>query len=141
MQQTPTRIPLTLKVNGQTHSLSVKPWYTLLEVLRDELGLTGSKRGCDDGTCGTCTVIVNGNMARACRVPLERAAGQEILTIEGLGTAAQLHPLQAAFVKADAVQCGFCTPGMIMSAKALLDENPHPTEDEIKEGIAGNLCR
>jgi aldehyde oxidoreductase len=141
MQQTPTRIPLTLKVNGQTHSLSVKPWYTLLEVLRDELGLTGSKRGCDDGTCGTCTVIVNGNMARACRVPLERAAGQEILTIEGLGTAAQLHPLQAAFVKADAVQCGFCTPGMIMAAKALLDRNPVPSREQIVKALGSNLCR
>jgi aerobic-type carbon monoxide dehydrogenase small subunit (CoxS/CutS family) len=141
MQQTTASIPLTLKVNGEAYRLMVKPWQTLLDVLRDELRLTGTKQGCDDGTCGTCTVIVNGTMARACRVPLDRVAGKEVLTIEGLGTAEQLHPLQAAFIEADAVQCGFCTPGMIMAAKALLDRNPTPSREQVVKALGSNLCR
>jgi aldehyde oxidoreductase len=141
MQQATSTIPLTLKVNGEEYRLQVKPWYTLLEVLREELRLTGAKRGCEDGTCGTCTVMVNGAMARACRVPLQQVEGKEILTIEGLGTAERLHPLQEAFIEADAVQCGFCTPGMIMAAKALLDRTPAPTENQIAKALGSNLCR
>jgi aldehyde oxidoreductase len=141
MQPTTSTIPLTLKVNGEEYRLLVNPWYTLLEVLREELRLTGAKRGCEDGTCGTCTVIVNGAMARACRVPLQQAEGKEILTIEGLGTPERLHPLQEAFIEADAVQCGFCTPGMIMAAKALLDRNPAPTVEQIVKALGSNLCR
>ncbi len=103
------RAPLNLRVNGKRHQLVVKPWHTLLEMLRDDLGLTGTKRGCEDGTCGTCTVTVTGAVARACRVPLGRAEGSEVVTIEGLANRGQLHPLQEAFIAADAVQCGFCS--------------------------------
>lgn len=132
---------LKLKVNGQENTVHVKPFQTLLEVLRDELGLTGSKRGCEDGGCGTCTVIMDGAMVRACRVPLRRAEGQEVLTIEGLSNDGRLHPLQEAFIEADAVQCGFCTPGMIVAAKALLDRNTAPTRDQIVKALGSNLCR
>ncbi len=134
-------VPLTLRVNGKEHKLGVNPRHTLLEVLRDDLGLTGAKRGCDDGTCGTCTVIANGRMARACRVSLRRAEGMEVVTIESLAASDRLHPLQEAFIAADAVQCGFCTPGMIMAAKALLDRNPTPTRQQIVRALGGNLCR
>ena len=132
---------LTLNVNGSDHALSVNSSHTLLEVLRDDLGLTGSKRGCEDGTCGTCTVVMNGRVVRACRVPLSRADGADVQTIESLGTADQLHPLQQAFVDADAVQCGFCTPGMILAAKALLDRNPKPSRRQIMRALGSNLCR
>ena len=141
MQQEIIKVPLTLKVNGKEHQLLVKPRQTLLAVLRDELGLTGTKLGCDDGACGTCTVTVNGVAARACRVPVEHVKGKDILTIEGLGTSERLHPLQEAFIEADAVQCGFCTPGTIMAAKALLDRNPAPTREEIAKALKNNLCR
>jgi CO/xanthine dehydrogenase Mo-binding subunit/aerobic-type carbon monoxide dehydrogenase small subunit (CoxS/CutS family) len=110
-------------------------------VLRDDLGLTGTKQGCEDGSCGTCTVTVNGAMVRACRVPLDRVQGKDVLTIEGLGTPERLHPLQEAFIRADAVQCGFCTPGVIMAAKALLDRNPSPTREQIAKALGSNLCR
>ncbi|MEE8362646.1 MAG: molybdopterin cofactor-binding domain-containing protein [Dehalococcoidia bacterium] len=133
--------PLTFKVNGVEHRLQPKPGQTLLEVLRDELRLTGAKRGCEDGVCGTCTVTLNGAMARACRVSLERAEGAEVVTIEGLNGAGELHPLQQAFIEADAVQCGFCTPGMIMAAKALLDRNPAPAREQIARALGSNLCR
>ena len=141
MQKRTTRIPLILKVNGEEHQLLVKPRQTLLGVLRDDLGLTGTKQGCDDGTCGTCVVTVNGAMARACRVPIDRVQGKDVLTIEGLGTPERLHPLQEAFIRADAVQCGFCTPGVIMAAKALLDRNPAPTREQIAKALGSNLCR
>lgn len=135
------RIHLTLKVNGQARQVWTQPEQTLLGVLRDDLGLTGTKLGCDDGTCGTCMVTVNGAMARACRVPVERVNGKDVLTIEGLGTPEQLHPLQEAFIKTGAVQCGFCTPGAIMAAKALLDRNPAPTQVQIVKALGSNLCR
>ncbi|MBI3918163.1 MAG: molybdopterin-dependent oxidoreductase [Betaproteobacteria bacterium] len=132
---------MTLKVNGEAHQLLVRPQQTLMGVLRDDLGLTGTKQGCDDGTCGTCVVTVNGAMARACRVPIDRVQGKHVLTIEGLGTPERLHPLQDAFIKAGAVQCGFCTPGAIMAAKALLDRNPAPTRAQIVKALGSNLCR
>jgi len=141
MRKKTARIPITLNVNGKEHQLLAEPGQTLMGVLRDVLGLTGTKQGCDDGTCGTCTVLVNGAMVRACRVPLGGMEGKEILTIEGLGTPERLHPLQEAFLKADAVQCGFCTPGMILAAKALLDRNPAPSREEIVKALGSNLCR
>jgi carbon-monoxide dehydrogenase small subunit len=128
-------------VNGELYEVMVAPWRTLLEVLRDNLGLTGAKKSCDSGDCGACTVIMDGNTVTSCLVLAVEAQGKEILTIEGLATDGQLHPLQQAFVEHGAIQCGFCTPGMILSAKALLDENPKPTEEEVRQGISGNLCR
>ena len=141
MQKETAKTKLTLKVNGKDHQLLVNPGQTLLGVLRDDLGLTGTKQGCDDGACGTCTVTLNGAMVRACRVPVDKANGKEVLTIEGLGTSDRLHPLQEAFIAADAVQCGFCTPGTIMAAKALLDRNPAPTREQIAKALGSNLCR
>jgi carbon-monoxide dehydrogenase small subunit len=132
---------LRMKVNGKTVEAWVDPTWTLLRVLREELGLTGTKEGCGQGDCGACTVIMNGKAVQACLVLALQAEGQEIETIEGLGTPERLHPLQAGFLDNGAVQCGFCTPGMLMSAVALLRKNPHPTEEEIKKGISGNLCR
>jgi aldehyde oxidoreductase len=139
--QKTAKMHLVLKVNGKEHKLFVNPRQTLLRVLRDGLGLTGTKHGCDDGACGTCTVIVNGAMARACRVPVDRVNGKDVLTIEGLETSERLHSLQEAFIEADAVQCGFCTPGMIMAAKALLDRNAAPTREQIAKALGSNLCR
>ena len=133
--------PITLKVNGQPYTLIVEPRQTLLEVLRSNLGLTGAKEGCGNGSCGSCTVLLNGQAVDSCLVLAVEADGQEITTIEGLLVGGKLHPLQQAFMDAGAVQCGFCTPGMILSAKALLDAHPHPTEADIRLGIAGNLCR
>ena len=128
-------------VNGQTYTLVIKPWRTLLEVIREDLSLTGTKEGCGQGECGSCTVIMGGKPVNSCLVPAVEAEGQEIITIEGLSQGDTLHPIQAAFVENSGMQCGFCTPGMIMSAKALLDRNPDPSEQEIREGIAGNFCR
>ncbi len=130
-----------LKVNGESYELAIDPRRTLLEVLRDGLGLTGTKKGCGAGDCGACTVIMDGKPVVSCLVLAVEAQGKDIMTIEGLATDGQLHPLQAAFVEHGATQCGFCTPGMILSAKALLDANPKPTEEEIVQGISGNLCR
>ena len=141
MQQKAVKMRLCLKVNGREHELSVEPRQTLLSVLRNELGLTGTKEGCDDGTCGTCVVTVNGAMARACRVHADSVSGKEVVTIEGLGTPGSLHPLQEAFIETGAVQCGFCTPGAIMAAKALLDRNPDPTRKDIARALGRNLCR
>ena len=132
---------ITLTVNGESYEALVKPNSTLLDVLRDQLELTGSKRGCDAGDCGSCTVIMDGRPVNACLVLALKAKGREVTTIEGLAEGTQLHPIQEAFVEHGAIQCGFCTPGMVLSAKALLDRNPKPTEEEIKSGIAGNLCR
>ena len=132
---------ITLTVNGESYEALVKPNSTLLDVLRDQLELTGSKRGCDTGDCGSCTVIMDGRPVNACLVLALKAKGREVTTIEGLAEGTQLHPIQEAFVEYGAIQCGFCTPGMVLSAKALLDRNPKPTEEEIKSGIAGNLCR
>ena len=129
-------------LNGEEVKVEVDPTWTLLYVLRDVLELTGTKFGCGYGECGACTVIMDGQAVNSCLLPVLEAEGRSVSTIEGLaGADGQLHPLQKAFVEHGAVQCGFCTPGMIMSAKALLDETQHPSEDEIKESIAGNLCR
>jgi len=132
---------LNLTVNNQSYRLSVPPWRTLLEVIREDLGLTGTKEGCGLGECGACTVLMDGRAVNSCLVLATEADGREITTIEGLAQGDKLHPIQQAFLDHGGLQCGFCTPGMIMSAKALLDKNPTPTEEEIKQGIAGNLCR
>ena len=132
---------INLTVNNQPYRLSVLPWRTLLEVIREDLGLTGTKEGCGLGECGACTVLMDGRAVNSCLVLATEADGKQITTIEGLASGDKLHPIQQAFVDHGGLQCGFCTPGMIMLAKALLDENPTPTEEEIKQGIAGNLCR
>ena len=132
---------IDLIVNGKRHELSVEPWKTLLDVLREDLGLTGAKRGCDDGNCGACTVILDGKAIKSCLMLAPQANGKEIMTIEGLGSPENLHPLQQAFLDHFAVQCGFCTPGMILAAKALLDEDPEVTEEGIRQGLHGNICR
>ena len=132
---------IKLTVNGEAYEALVKPNASLLDVLRDHLRLTGTKRGCDAGDCGACTVIMDGRPVNACQLLALKAHGREITTIEGLSKGTKLHPIQEAFIEHGAIQCGFCTPGMILSAKALLDRNPHPTEEEIRTGIAGNLCR
>ena len=132
---------LNLTVNGKPYQLSVLPWRTLLEVIREDLGLTGTKEGCGLGECGACTVLMDGRAVNSCLVLASEAEGKQITTIEGLTQGDKLHPIQQAFVDHGGLQCGFCTPGMIMAAKALLDKNPTPTEEEVKRGIAGNLCR
>jgi aerobic carbon-monoxide dehydrogenase small subunit len=128
-------------VNGQVETLRVAPHRMLIEVLREDLKLIGTKQGCGLGECGSCTVIMNGKTVNSCLVPALEADQQEITTIEGLADGEELHPIQEAFVTHAGMQCGFCTPGMIMSAKVLLDEKPDPSEDEIREGIEGNFCR
>lgn len=130
-----------MRVNGVWKEASVQPETTLLEVLRDTWGLTGAKRGCDEGDCGACTVLLDGKPVNSCLVLAIRLDGREITTIEGLGKEDRLHPLQSAFIHHGALQCGFCGPGMILSAKALLDSNPNPTEAEIRQALAGNICR
>jgi carbon-monoxide dehydrogenase small subunit len=132
---------IELNINGDTHEVLVSPNHTLLEVLRDKLGLMGTKRGCDLGACGACTVLINGEAYLSCVMLAVDASGKEILTIEGLAEGGELHPLQRAFVETGGLQCGFCTPGMILTAKAILDEEEDPSEDVIKEKMAGNLCR
>ena len=132
---------INIVVNGIMHTIDVKNNWTLLKVLRDQLGLTGTKCGCDKGQCGACTVLLNGKPVLSCLTLAVAANEQEIATIESLAVGGNLHPLQEAFIEHHALQCGFCTPGMIMSAKALLDENPHPSEEEITHGLRGNLCR
>ena len=132
---------IKLTVNGQPYELSIKPKTLLVEVLREHLGLTGTKRGCNEGACGACTVILDGMAVKSCSMLAAQADGREILTIEGLANKAELHPLQKAFLDYGAFQCGFCTAGMLMSAKAFLDETPKPTTQQIKEGIDGNICR
>ncbi|MCL5958821.1 MAG: (2Fe-2S)-binding protein [Chloroflexi bacterium] len=132
---------IELIVNGESHDVAIKSNQTLLEVLRDTLGYTATKEGCGLGACSSCTVIIDGEAALACLTLAESAAGKEIVTVEGLGKDGQLHSIQASFVEHGAIQCGFCTPGMIMAAKALLDKNPQPSREEIKLAIAGNMCR
>lgn len=132
---------ITLKVNGDLFRVRIDHRRTLLEVLREELGLTGSKEMCNKGDCGACTVIMDGKPVLSCMTLAVEAEGREILTIEGLSDGYDLHPIQKAFVDHGAIQCGYCTPGFIMSAKALLDRNPNPTEEEIKEGISNHVCR
>jgi carbon-monoxide dehydrogenase small subunit len=128
-------------INGQSVELRVKPWRTLLEMIREDLKLTGTKEGCGHGECGSCTVILAGRTVNSCLVPAVEADGQEIVTIEGLSEGDRLDPIQEAFVEQAGMQCGFCTPGMIISAKALLDKNPDPNEEEIRQALAGNFCR
>lgn len=132
---------ITLKINGRERSLEVRPNEMLLNVLRERFNLMGSKYGCGIGECGACTVLLNGRAVLSCQILAISVAGQEITTIEGISDGATLHPLQEAFIEEGAVQCGFCTPGMIISAKVLLDNNPNPTNEQIKEAIRGNLCR
>ncbi len=132
---------VTIKINGREYSAEVEDRMLLVQFIREVAGLTGTHIGCDTGHCGACTVIMNGKSVKSCMVLAVQADGAEILTVEGLAKDGELHPLQKAFNKNFAVQCGFCTPGMLMSAYFLLSRNPNPTEEEIKEGIAGNLCR
>ena len=132
---------MIIKVNGQEHDIRVEPWQTLLDVLRYDLLLTGAKEGCGNGECGTCTVLLDGEAVNSCLVFVAEVEGKEITTIEGLSQEGELHPLQRAFMEEGAVQCGFCTPGVILTAKAFLDSNPHPTEEQVRRAIAGNLCR
>jgi len=133
------RIELT--VNGQPAAVEVPPMKRLLDVLREDLGLTGAKEGCGEGECGSCSVRMNGELVNSCLVPILQAHNARIQTVEGLTVDAELHPLQKAFLECGGAQCGICTPGMLMAATHLLERNPHPTMDEIREGLAGNLCR
>lgn len=136
-----TKRELQLKVNGKLFEIEVFPSTTLLDLLRDELGLTGAKRGCETGYCGCCTVLLDGRAIHSCSILACRAKGHEILTIEGLERESELHPLQRAFMDRGASQCGYCSPGMILSGKALLDSNPNPSEAEVRRALSGNLCR
>jgi carbon-monoxide dehydrogenase small subunit len=133
--------PLSMTVNNRTVTLEIQPDELLVDVLRDRLGLIGTKVGCNEGECGACTVLMDGEAVLSCLVPALRADGRQITTIEGISDGERLHPLQTAFLEHGAVQCGYCIPGFIMSAKALLDVNAHPSREEIKEAIDGNLCR
>jgi aerobic-type carbon monoxide dehydrogenase small subunit (CoxS/CutS family) len=132
---------ITIFVNGQRHELLIKPWATLLDVLREDLGLTGAKEGCGVGECGACTVIMEGRIVNACLILAAEAREKEIITIEGMANGEVLHPIQQAFVDIGGLQCGFCTPGMVLSTKALLDKNQNPTDEEIRKGLEGNFCR
>ena len=133
--------PVTLNVNGDEHDLLIEPRKTLLAVLRDTIGLTGTKEGCSTGDCGACTVIVDGKAVTSCMVLGVTASGKEITTIEGLASDGELHPIQQAFIDTGGYQCGFCTPGFIMASKALVDENPDRTEEEFRFALGGNICR
>jgi carbon-monoxide dehydrogenase small subunit len=132
---------MTLTANGTPYEVAIEPRQSLLQLLREELHLTGTKEGCSEGECGACTVLLDGKTVDSCLIFALEAQGLEVTTIEGLAQGDHLHPVQKAFAEYGAVQCGFCTPGMILAAKALLDSNPHPTELEIRQGISGNLCR
>ncbi len=131
----------TFTVNGNDHEVILEPHMLLIDVLRDKLGLTGTKYACGAGDCGACTVLIDGKPSFSCLTLAVTVIGKSIVTIEGLSDGLELHPIQQAFVEKGAIQCGFCTPGMILSSKALLDDNPEPTRDEIKSALAGNLCR
>ncbi|MHB8654206.1 MAG: (2Fe-2S)-binding protein [Terriglobia bacterium] len=137
----PGEVPITLKINGALHKLSVEPRVTLLDALRNNLDITGSKRVCDRGTCGACTMIMDGKAVYSCSLLAIEAQGHEITTIESLSHAGHLHPVMAAFVDNDAQQCGFCTPGFMMACKAFLDKHPHPKLEDVEEGLSGNICR
>ena len=132
---------IQLRVNGYLYQVDVKPRRLLVDLLRDDLGLKGTKKGCDSGDCGACSVILDGKIVNSCLVLAVDAKEKDILTIEGLAKGDELHPLQEAFVRYGAVQCGYCSPGMILTAKVLLDKNPRPTEEEVKRAMDGNLCR
>ena len=135
------KLPVLLSVNGEKYELVLNPKKTLLEVLRSDLGLTGTKEGCGEGACGACTILQDGKPIRSCLALAVEAQGKDILTIEGLAKDGRLHPLQESFIQRGAIQCGFCTSGMILTSKALLEENPQPSERAIREWISGNLCR
>ncbi|MGI6486120.1 MAG: (2Fe-2S)-binding protein [Thermoanaerobacterales bacterium] len=135
------KIKLNMTVNGKNISIYIKQYARLLDVLREDLGLTGTKEGCGIGECGACTVLVDGKAVNSCMVLAASMEGKNITTVEGLSNGDKLHPVQEAFVKHNAIQCGFCTPGMLMSAKALLDEKQNPSPEEVKQAISGNLCR
>lgn len=137
----PDAVPVALKINGVTHTLTLEPRVTLLRALRNHLGLTGAKEVCERGACGGCTVLLNGEPICTCMILAVDAVGHEITTVEGLGTPEKMSPIQAAFVECDAMQCGFCTPGFVVASTALLKKNPNPSLEEIKAGLAGNLCR
>lgn len=136
-----TKMPVVLNVNGQEHHLEIEPHLTLLHVLREDLGLTGTKANCEEGECGACTVLLDGQPVNSCLYLAVRAQGQAIRTIEGVAQGDRLHRVQQAFVQEGAIQCGYCTPGFIMSAVALLEANPAPSEREIVDALAGNICR
>jgi len=135
------RVTVALRVNGAEHTLAVRPYDVLLDVLRERLNLTGTRRGCDMGTCGCCTVLLDGRPVLSCLTLALEAEGRQVSTIESVATGEGLHPLQEAFVRLGASQCGFCTPGFIMSAVGLLDRNPDPDDDQIRDAISGNICR
>ena len=135
------RVPITVTVNGQVHAGEVEPRKLLVHFLRDTLGLTGTHVGCDTSNCGACTVHFNGDAVKSCTVLAVQADGSEVTTIEGMGSESDLHPMQEAFWEHHGLQCGYCTPGMIMAAADLLERNPNPTEEEVREALAGNLCR
>lgn len=137
----PEKRLISLKINGQEHGVAVSPNRTLLELLREDLLLTGTKEGCDDGVCGACTVLLDGVPVRSCLLLALEAENREVTTIEGLAQGEKLHPIQQAFVDHGAIQCGYCSPGMILTAKVLLDKNPAPSRQEIKLAISGNFCR
>jgi carbon-monoxide dehydrogenase small subunit len=132
---------ISVTINGEAYKVSVSPNETLLDLLRERLGLVGTKEGCDTGDCGSCTVLVNGKAVNSCLVLAVETNGASVATIEGMSSDGQLHPLQQAFIDHGAIQCGFCTPGTIMAAKSLLEDKPNPTEEEIQLALAGNLCR
>jgi aerobic-type carbon monoxide dehydrogenase small subunit (CoxS/CutS family) len=134
-------VPLTLKVNGVAYPLEVEPGITLLRAVREHVGLTGSKEGCDDSECGACMMLLDGRPVNACSYLAQQAEGRDVTTVEGLAAAGNLSPLQRAFLDYGGVQCGFCTPGMLISATALLAKHPNPTEAEVRIGLSGNLCR
>ncbi len=136
-----TRMKVRINLNGNWVEGETSPDRLLLDFLREDLGLTGTKKGCEEGECGACTVIMNGKTVLSCLTPVLKADGAEILTVEGMAKGEKLHPLQEAFWEEGAVQCGYCTPGMLLSARVLLDENPAPSVEEVKEAISGNLCR
>ena len=138
----PQRLPLVLNVNGEDRALFVPVHKTLLEVLREDLELTGTKHGCELGECGACAVLIDGHAVLSClALPIEHQAPSEIVTVEGLARGSELHPLQSTFAELGAAQCGYCTPGMLVTAKALLDATPHPTREQVVDALSGNLCR
>lgn len=132
---------VSFTVNGQPHTVSVYPMERLLDVLRNQLGLTGTKEGCGEGECGSCSVLLNGELVNSCLVPVLQAEGAALCTIEGLAQPGNLHPVQQAFLQCGGAQCGICTPGMVMATVHLLSRNPHPTLQQVQEGLGGNLCR
>ena len=139
--QGPGKVAVRLSVNGKAYNAQLEPRVTLLDALRDQFELTGAKRVCDRGTCGACTVLLDGKAAYSCSVLAIDAQGRQITTVEGLGEPGKLHPVQQAFVDNDAQQCGFCTPGFVVATKAFLDQHPNPTPEQIKQGLGGNFCR